>query len=160
MSIDCRQLREYVVKPVLKHLAPAIPYSIEAEDLLLGTCAQESHMGTWIDQTTPGPGPAFGIFQMERATHDDLWRNFLNYSSVLRLRVEAFEIPGSLERADQMVGNLYYAAAMCRVHYFRVKESIPDTLSRQAAYWKKYYNTVYGKGTVQEYLENYRKYVR
>lgn len=157
MSIDCKQLREWVVRPVLEHLAPEIPYSLDAEEQLLGTCAQESHMGKWIDQTTPGPGPAYGIFQMEKATHNDLWENFLRYKPAIGVKMLRYV---THTEAEEMVGNLYYAAAMCRIHYFRVREKIPHTLHEQAAYWKKYYNTVHGKGTVHEYLENYRKYVR
>jgi hypothetical protein len=157
MSIDCKQLREWVVRPVLEHLAPEIPYSLDAEELLLGTCAQESHMGTWIDQTTPGPGPAYGIFQMEKATHNDLLKNFLKYKPALGASLLRYV---TYTEAEEMVGNLYYAAAMCRIHYFRSPGKIPHTLSEQAAYWKKYYNTVLGKGTVREYQENYLKYVR
>jgi len=29
-----------------------------------------------------------------------------------------------------------------------------------AHYWKKYYNTVYGSGKVEEFVNNYKKYVK
>ncbi|MBT6031882.1 MAG: hypothetical protein HOH19_04850 [Kordiimonadaceae bacterium] len=34
--------------------------------------------------------------------------------------------------------NLTFATAASRLHYYRVPEEIPDTLERQAEYWKKY----------------------
>jgi hypothetical protein len=50
---------------------------------------------------------------------------------------------------------------MCRIHYLRVKESIPpaDDVTSLAQYWKKYYNTSSGSGNEQEFISNYRKYV-
>jgi hypothetical protein len=48
---------------------------------------------------------------------------------------------------------------MARVHYLRRPEPIPTDLTGQAEYWKKWYNTYLGAGTVEEYIENYKKYV-
>ena len=56
--------------------------------------------------------------------------------------------------AEEMTGNLYYATAMCRVHYRRVKEPIPNTVIGQAQYWKRYYNTPLGKGTEENYIQH------
>ncbi len=60
--------------------------------------------------------------------------------------------------------NLYailpYATAMCRIHYLRVKEPLPDIHPvTMGSYWKKYYNTELGKGTVEEFVENWNKYI-
>ena len=49
--------------------------SQEAENLLMGTAAQESALGEYIRQL--GNGPALGIFQMEPETFDDIVRNYL-----------------------------------------------------------------------------------
>lgn len=68
MSINCEQLRLYVIRPTLEKIEL---WSEAAENLLLGTTAQESHMGTYIKQV--GKGPALGIYQMEPATHKDIW---------------------------------------------------------------------------------------
>ncbi len=40
-----------------------------------------------------------------------------------------------------------------RLHYFRFPEAIPAALEEQARYWKKYYNTESGSGTVQRYVD-------
>ena len=75
--IDKTQLRT-LVKDVLTFLNL---HSQAAEDLVMGTIAQESRMGTYIRQL--GNGPALGISQMEPATHNDIWNNFLAYKEPL-----------------------------------------------------------------------------
>jgi hypothetical protein len=40
----------------------------------------------------------------------------------------------------------------CRLSYKRIPESIPCDLKGRAEYWKEYYNTASGKGSVKEYL--------
>ena len=66
--IDRHQLDRDIIEPVLSRLHAASP---AARALLLGTAAQESAMGRYIRQLRGGP--ALGIFQMEPATHDDIW---------------------------------------------------------------------------------------
>jgi hypothetical protein len=152
--IDPEQLLRYVIMPVLTGLDL---YSDAAARLLLGTACQESECGRWLRQF--GNGPARGIFQMEPATHNDLWDNFLKYKPDLEKRVYVWTSNKEPARAEEMTGNLYYAAAMCRVHYLRFPEPIPDNLPAQAAYWKKYYNTTAGKGKVEEYISNWRRFM-
>lgn len=57
--MDKRQLRN-LIRRVLIGIGG---YSEEAENLLMGTAAQESALGEYIRQL--GNGPALGIFQME-----------------------------------------------------------------------------------------------
>jgi hypothetical protein len=150
MSINYDQLKDLVHRT----LHGIVKYSPEAVSLLMGTCAQESHLGTYIRQIE---GPARGIMQMEPATEQDIWDNYLKFNPVYRgyLKTEAGVFgpdPKVLE------SNLVYAIAMARTHYLRCPGPIPVTIEGQAAYWKKYYNTVYGAGTEEEYLTNYVRY--
>lgn len=157
--IDKTQLRTLIVEPVLRKLDL---YSPVAVNLLLGTAAQESRMGTYIKQL--GTGPALGIYQMEPATHKDLWQNYLRFQQPLAKKVEAYSLMDQHwnDPAEEMIGNLYYATAMARVHYRRVKSALPtdpNDLAAIARYWKKFYNTVLGAGTEAEFIANYKKYV-
>jgi hypothetical protein len=96
---------------------------------------------------------------MEPATHEDLWNNFLAHRQDLAKKVNRFRVQwGNGMGADEMAGNLYYATAMCRVHYFRRPEAIPDTLQGQAALWKLAYNTPLGAGTEAEYIANWHQF--
>lgn len=153
MGIDPGQLRRLIIRPVLLHLDA---HSRAAENLLLGTAAQESHLGEYLAQI--GGGPARGIFQMEPATRRDI-DQYLRRKSRLRLKVEYFKLPAL---PAQLYGNLYYAAAMCRIHYWRVTESLPraDDIEGLAAYWKRYYNTPLGHGTITQFLFNYSRFIK
>jgi hypothetical protein len=150
MSINTKQLRELVIQPTLEYLGLD---SLAAQNLLLGTCAQESAMGTYIKQVN---GCALGIYQMEPATHDDIWKNFIFFNFSLKEKVSEL---GTTQ--GKLIGNLNYATAMCRIHYMRINEPLPaaDNIYGLAAYWKKYYNTEKGKGTEEQFITNYQKYV-
>jgi len=152
--IDSIQLLKFVIRPVLQNIGL---WSIEAEQLVLGTACKESECGRWLKQLNNGP--ALGIYQMEPATHDDLWKNF---SWVRKNEEKLFEFVGHGSRwpeAKDMVGNLDYATAMCRVHYLRMPEPIPVGLRKQAEYWKKFYNTPLGAGKVDEYIQSWERFV-
>jgi len=51
------------------------------------------------------------------------------------------------------------AVTFARLHYLRVAEAVPDDLRGQAGYWKRYYNTRLGKGTVEGYMAKFVQYV-
>ncbi len=153
-GLNLRQFQLYIVQPTLKSLDL---YSKVAERLVIGTALAESGL-VYLDQVEKGgdrnPGPSFGLFQMEAATYHDICNNFLKYKPDLQLKVNRLII-GDLSAPEQMAGNLYYAAAMCRIHYYRRPEALPraDDLASIAGYWKKFYNTSAGKGTIQGFCE-------
>lgn len=161
--MDKHQLRE-LIKETLTEIGL---YSKEAENLLMGTAAQESRLGHYIQQLNSGP--ALGMFQMEPNTLKDIWKNFLparkhitrmimlacGYGSVFDPYMKINHI---MPKPDTLRWNLKFAICMARVHYLRVKEPIPSTVEEQALYWKVHYNTHLGKGTVEEFIENYNKY--
>ena len=158
--IDFNQFKEHVVIPTLKYLDSEIPYSEEAVDLLLLTCAHESRGGTYLRQKgMTGDVGAFGVYQMELATHADIYLNFLNHRNALydlayALQSESFTV------AQDLITSLAYATAMARVHYWRVAEALPskdDTryLPLLGEYAKKYYNTNLGKATASKYVMDY-----
>lgn len=133
-------------------------WSPEAEELLIGTAAHESQLGRYIVQVG---GPALGVFQMEPATFQDLYRTFLAYNNKLMGRIHGV-IPMTGRTAYHMVTDLRYACVMARLKYYRVPEPLPaaDDIQGQARYWKQHYNTPKGRGTVEQYVADYRKYVR
>lgn len=148
------QLCDYIIKPTLTHLNL---YSEDSTMLLLGTACAESHCGKYISQV--GSDVAKGIYQMETATAEDIIENYLLYRNELYDRVMDLYIK-ELSFNENLRGNLFFATAMTRIHYYRVPESIPGDLEGQATYWKKYYNTELGAGTVEGYIEKYNKYGR
>lgn len=149
-GIDVNQFRD-VVESALRHIAL---HSLAAENLVLGTAMVESELN-YIKQID---GPALGFFQMEPTTHDDIWENFLPSQKELTLRVQML-LPRSYDRAsNELIHNIRYAAAMCRIHYLRVPQPLPSATDAQgmASYWKRYYNTMKGKGTVEKALRHFQ----
>ncbi len=152
--MNAKQLREYIVRPALKSINQ---WSENAEALVMGTASQESHL-KYIKQL--GNGPALSFFQMEPATHDDIWDNYLNYRPALAelvCNVIEFGDEG-IPTANRLLWDMRYAAIMCRIHYRRVAQMLPDAhdVWGLAAYWKKHYNTEQGAGTEQEFVDNFR----
>lgn len=147
MSFDPKQFRQ-LVDAVLYGFDPVLA-SPGAVNLVLGTCAQESRFGTYLRQL--GGGPALGVFQMESATFDWLRETY---------RVKWPELSDKL--ALEMVWDLRLATIMCRLRYLPDAQAIPeaDDLRGLATYYKRVYNTRLGAATVEEFEENYRKYVK
>jgi len=154
MSFDKKQF-EALIAETLKEINM---YSPAAVNLLMGTASQESHFGTYLRQIE---GPALGIFQMEPATHDDIWKNYIGYRQKISETILKLSHRRILPSARDMVFNLKYAIAMARVHYRRAPEKLPeaDDISGLGIYWKKYYNTDEGKGTVVHFVKNYHKFI-
>ena len=128
-----------------------------AINLLMGTAAQESHLGYYLRQVN---GPALGAYQMEPTTVVDIWQNYLRFRpekavAVMRASGVYSSLPEALEY------NLAYSTCMARLHYLRVKDPLPDkdNIYGLACYWKKFYNTDKGRGTVAEFEENYKRCV-
>ena len=158
--IDFNQFKEHVVIPTLKYLEDEIPYSEEAVDLLMMTCAHESRGGTYLRQRgMKGAEGAFGVYQMEMATHADIYGNFLAHRDNLDDMVNGLASV-HLTCEEDLIVNLTYATAMARVHYWRVAEALPskdDTryLPLLGEYAKKYFNTPLGKATASKYVMDY-----
>lgn len=139
------QLLEHVIRPTLDYLGAG---GESAERLILGTAAVESGFSEIVQI---GGGPALGLFQMEPATANDIITNFLAYRPELNNKVSDLFI--GLPDVSNLIGNLPYATAMCRVHYLRVPEALPDTVDGMADYWKGHYNSRLGRGTPEKFKQ-------
>lgn len=146
--LDCAWFRERI------HIILEAAWldSVSAQDLLLGTAAQESHFGKYVTQM--GNGPARGVFQMEGPTYNwirDKYAKkypFLHGTTVDDLAYDSGE-------------GLDLAIIMCRLRYFVVPKPLPvaGDIEAYAAYWKKWYNTPLGAGKPEEFVRNYARYV-
>jgi hypothetical protein len=127
-GINPRDLRRYVIDPMCYMLAEkaSVPHPSFIDDLLIATCAQESTMGVHLHQT--GRGPALGIYQMEPATIDDLFGNFIMGSARFKPAIDACMIPG-IDIKDQIIWNLGFATVVARLNYYRVREPLPKSVT-------------------------------
>ena len=160
MSFAPKQLRAFIqdVLNLFGQKANSSSFdSDSAVELLMLTAAQETHLGKYIKQVR---GPALGIYQMEPNTHDDIWMNYICYrQNILDAMNDLYGVSG-IEWRLRMRGDLIYQTIMSRIFYMRIPAALPakDEPMSLAHYWKKYYNTKYGKGTSEEAYKNYVKY--
>lgn len=150
--IDPVQFRELVVRPTLDSLGL---WSPSAEALVLGTAIHESRL-TYLRQN--GGGPALGLYQIEPATHADLYRNYLDLRPEFKERARRW-LASWPDPHSQLATNLAYATAICRLLYHRVPALLPAAgdIDALAAYWKAHYNTPAGKGTAAEWARHFRE---
>ena len=158
-----REIRVSIIIPTLKlcnrYAYPQLD-SPEAVDLIYGTALAETGLRTLLQEH----GPALGYWQMEPEDHDDLWTNYIASKPGLQnLIATVCKINPHLIHQDEDIGksnhplvwNLRYACLMCRIHYYREKDAIPDTVEEQANMWVKDYNKG-GKASVEHYLEAWK----
>ena len=168
--LDIKQLRKLVIGPALRGIAL---WSKAAEDLIIGTGLVESRYEFLSQWPT---GPAIGYWQMEKSTHNWIWGEYLTRTDKwdLAVRVLPFvsstrPIPDELRLAfshgwmpdpNMMAQNVAYAAIMCRIKYWTIREALPlegDEVF-MSRYWKKYYNTSAGAGDPKDFIDLYRKH--
>jgi len=135
-------------------------YSEVVALLLLGTAAAESDFGTYLEQI--GGGPGLGAFQMEPATKDDIWNNYLFYGRVAR-RKAIYKISGvrSANNNGALGWNLAYAICMARLHYRRILEPFPksENIEGLGEYWDCHWNRNPEKGTVKQFIKKWDQFI-
>ena len=148
---NVNQIRELITK-ALELLGLLSDAAVELE---LGTWAVESNGGQYTHQL--GGGPAHGMWQTEKPTFMDVVaRCGKAHYQVLKDALDGNDPEDSFDALDS---NHVFACMISRLKYFLSPGAIPEMLEGQAAYWKKYYNTSLGKGTVEEYIKKYNQFV-
>lgn len=145
MSLDRRQFQD-LIERTLPEVDPRW-LSQDAVHLLLGTAAVESEFGTYIRQV--GGGPALGVFQIEKATFNDLRQRY-GHDYILEH-----------EWHDKCEWDLRTSIIFARLKYWSIPKALPpaESVEAMADYWKKWYNTPAGGGTVEQFIEKYHRYV-
>lgn len=131
-----------------------LPYSTKVVNMIIETACVESCCGKYIKQIK---GPACGIFQMEPKTARDIYTNYIVYRPEYKHYYDKL-YNNYLSLEQNLMYNLAFQIFMCRIFYLRIKDPIPDTKDKRAEYWKQYYNTKLGKGSVSDYLAKVLKY--
>jgi len=150
---------------IINTLQPLGLHDKNSEALIMGICATETDFGKYRRQKGFAKKSlrqgGLGIYQIEAATMDDILYNYLLprkhnlYTPVLNL------CTSNMCNEENLISNDIFATAICRCFFLRFKESIPDAndVEDLARYWKRYYNTEKGKGTTEDFVTKYHKYV-
>ena len=154
VMLDPGHFRVHIVRATLNIMD--LPNAQVAEDLLVGTALAESKL-RFLRQI--GGGPALGLYQIEPATHHDLWDSYLRTREPLRYRARALLAPQP-SQLDQLVTNAAYATVIARLIYWRRPEPLPETgdVVGYAGYWKTHFNTEKGAGEENHFIETYERY--
>jgi hypothetical protein len=154
--IDLGQWKTYVVRPALNLLSVAdVRLNAEwAVNQIVGT-TKESGGLTYLLQVPNGP--AIGPYQMEPATHDDIWVNYLVYQPELRAVVLKLCPLAGKGKASLMFTDMLYATLMCRIDYWRSNVPAPaNSALALATYHKVVYNTSNGASVASEDVDYYQ----
>ncbi len=142
--MDIKQLRDFIIIPALQN---TLFYSEASVNLVLLTAGCESNFGEYVRQIN---GPAMGIYQIEPPTYNDVMKYLDRRSGLLSIILKQcfyHEDPP----IDSLMYDLRYSTLLARAYYYRFEESLPDKDDWEglATYWKKYYNTELGRGSVE-----------
>lgn len=155
MLIDCTQLKEIIIVPTITALGMNSPSAV---NLLLGTAAQESHLGRYLKQIN---GSALGLYQIEPRTFHWVWTSRIDTSYAMKARIRLMLGYEGKPDVMRLASDLMLSTAICRLYYATFEEPLPDAddVEGLADYWKKHWNTVLGKGTTKQFIENYKRYI-
>lgn len=123
--------------------------------LMLETACAETHLGTYPDRHPEKLG--VGITQFDQIAIDDLQQRVRSRHRRLLKQHFGYSL-NEIVLAD-LADDALLAFALTRLKYLLVPEPLPETLLGRAEYWKKYWNTSAGKGTVAGYLSDVEHYM-
>ena len=145
-------LRSMVIRPALTKINL---WSRSAEELVLGTAIVEGGL-TYLKQH--GEGPALGLWQVEPATHEDLYTNYLHFRPDLGMALAELRAAGA-SMDDNLAANLLYGVAVCRLIYYRRPEPLSEArgMEGQEKFWKQFLNTPPSAGTATIYASKVKQ---
>lgn len=148
--MDVEQFRTDILRPPLKMVGGGF-WSMQAESLLLGTAAMESHL-KYVRQFKNGP--ALSLMQIEPATYLDTCRYLNQRQPAIRDRILAACYLDTFPPPDALIWNMRLAALIARSIYWMVPEPLPE--SNDLVGMAEYYIQFYHRGTestVQEFVD-------
>lgn len=167
--MNTEQLLELIITPTHKYMGGN--YQSDSADLLsLSTAAIESDCGYYIKQVN---GPALGIWQMEPATHYDIWDNcdalnnpkFLQVIYKLDVSINPSNYDDDTEAHNCLIHSNGYACLMARLKYSMDSKALPEITGDRILdvhnfyhYYKRIYNTELGKSTFAKWQVKMEKH--
>lgn len=135
--INPKQFYDLVILPAFEDMKAFHPvlYSETAIKLVFATFLHESGGGTYLKQIK---GPALGVYQIEPATFEDIWK------TASKMLIPNW--PGPIAKdilLRKLITDLDFQTKICRLKYFQAPMNLPAKadLNFLANYWGKYYQT-------------------
>jgi len=167
-----------VIRPACRSLAVAVGEdrldTTPAHALLLRIAAVESRL-QWRRQRRDGPGSSW--WQVEPLTAADMlswmamrrrWRDWAQILCPSGSADRYFAADAgahdwaSMELQQRLIVDPWFACQMARIKLWRAPDPLPihGDVQGQARYWKRFYNTELGAGTIEEFLGARRRLLR
>ena len=138
------------VKKDTVRVCNALGGGLNVQKQMLETACTETKLGTYPDSHPEKMG--VGLCQHDEINIDDLHLNGEPRHFKIVKEVFGYDIPKVLLK--DLSEDPLLSLICCRLSYKRIPARIPSMLVERAVYWKRYYNTESGKGTVEHYLES------
>lgn len=117
--------------------------------LVLETAAQETQLGNFPDRTPTSAG--VGLGQIDPIAFIDIQNRTPKKRKTLIRETWGIDI-NILQHRDLAYSPLL-SFIFIRLFYALIQDPLPRTLPERAAYWKRYYNTRLGDGTISQYVQ-------
>jgi hypothetical protein len=139
MGIYTSDLRDAIVRPTLELLDE---WSPSAENLLMGTAAQETQLGNNLQGNNH---TGLGLYRISPHTHTQIWDNFLVHDPELASRLRGLASQQQFLKSphNELIVNLAYATGIAWMIYKRHALTLLNNLSvhELAQCWLSYYCT-------------------
>lgn len=123
--------------------------------MLLETCAQETHMGQFVDASAYRHGVS--LYQIDEIAFQNVMARTRD-ADKNKIK-DSFGIVLDDVEYRELAFSPLLATIFARLHYKLIPEPFPADVESRARYWKKHYNTTAGKGTEAEYLLNAKRFL-
>ena len=140
-----------LIEDVVEELKGSNENTEATKQLLIGTIAQETKLGTYRDPSPYKHGA--GLCQIDPGIpFEDIRDRGTKYIKLIKEKF-GIDILSATHRELELSPLL--SVVMARVKYKLVPKSIPTRFDGQWEYYKRYYNSYAGKATKEEYKKNY-----
>lgn len=149
--LDISQFRILIIRDTL---VKSGYWSQSAENLLLGTAMIESKL-SYFEQL--GGGPAKGLYQCEKATYVSV-TDYIKRDAARTKVILAISQLSDFPPIDTLIYNLRYATLICRMHYYRFPQPLPEATDyvEMAHAHKILYNTAGGKTEIEDSINVFK----
>ncbi|MBV1930188.1 MAG: hypothetical protein KUG71_00610 [Porticoccaceae bacterium] len=151
MTFSANELRHFIIRETLKELGD---WSLDRENLLLGTAAQESGLGQNLKE-----GRLAGIYHISPAAHRAVWDKYLINQPELASTIRGLAGQRSFlkDPNGELISNLKYATAIAWLIYKRTDKELPQRSSLEdlARFWHRHFHTR-ASGQIEDFVISFR----
>lgn len=151
MPFSANELRHLIIRETLKELGD---WSLDRENLLLGTAAQESGLGQNLKE-----GRLAGIYHISPAAHRAVWDKYLINQPELASTIRGLAGQRSFlkDPHGELISNLKYATAIAWLIYKRTDKELlqGSSLEDLARFWHRHFHTR-ASGRVEDFVASFR----